>query len=80
MEAVCPACGHDRTWVHGTNRGQKRLPRRRCPRCGVTFTVGGPIVGHRPPLGERAMTRAEIMRRYRQRRRLRLAAEGSGQA
>jgi transcriptional regulator NrdR family protein len=66
-ELVCPFCGHPKTWANGHHRGQKRLPRRLCPKCRRSFTTGGPIIGHRPPIGERPMTRAEIQRRYRER-------------
>jgi len=71
----CPHCGHPRSWANGRHRGKKCLPRRLCPKCSKTFTVGGPIVGHRPPIGERAMTAAERQRRYRERLKQRLAQQ-----
>jgi len=66
-DTVCPNCGNSKTWAHGRHRGRKKLPRRFCPTCGKTFTIG-PVVGHRPPLGDRPLSRSEIQRRYRERR------------
>jgi len=71
----CPYCGHPKSWANGRHNGQKRLPRRICPKCGKSFTVGGPIIGHRPPIGERAMTGAERQRRYRERLKQKLAQQ-----
>jgi len=76
-DTACPNCGSNRTWAHGRHRGRKKSPRRYCPACNKTFTIG-PVVGHRPPIGDRPLTRAEILRRYRER--LRKAAQRIYQA
>ena len=73
----CPYCGHSESWRNGHHGGKKCLMRRLCPKCGRSFTVGGPIIGHRPPIGERAMTPAERQRRYRERLKQRLAQQAA---